>query len=305
MRKNIFKSMLLLLACACTLTFMACGDDDDTTANGGNGGTGNTSELSKLLVGNTWYVVWESEDLIEIEGMTFNADGSSVAYELKRRSSDNFSETRGGSQQANYSIQGNQLTVKVDKDTDTFTVTINSDGTLSLQDEDGDKDVYRRLESGKTLYDVMAEVAAKHQGGSNIVEGQSLVGQWNLVRIKSTRYKDDILETESEETLKAPYDRIVFFQDGRFEYWEYDNDDDHKGTEEYREDSEGLRYHEDGKGTFTENGTRFTFQSEDFDTIEVLSYDGSDNLTAKITSSENKGSYTVYRIKIFYLERVK
>lgn len=308
MRKNILKSMLLLMASVFTLTFVACGDDDETPANNGGGGQANVSELSKLLVGNTWYVVWESQNLIEIQGMTFNADGTSIGYELKRRSSDNFTQTQGGGANGTYSISGNTLTTNVDGDTGTFTATINGDGTISLKDKNGDNDVYHCLEKGKTLYDVMAEVAERKKNGEpteGIVSSKSVVGHWNVVRVRQIRYYDSELQYDRDETMEAPYDRIVLNQDGTGEYWEYDNDDDHKGTEEYREYN-GLQFHEDGKFTFTQTDSTITirFAEGGYDSMEIISYDG-DNMLSKAKNSENKGSYTVHKTDYYYLERVK
>ena len=136
------------------------------------------------------------------------------------------------------------------------------------------------------------------------VTEQSIVGQWNVVRIKGARYYNAELDEEYDEKLNAPYDRVVFFQNGIGEYWEYDSDGDHKGEERYREDSKGLQYHEDGQFVFTQDGTKFAIKSDDF-ICNVVDYDGANKMTLYITSSEEKGASIVYEKNYLYLERVQ
>ena len=176
---KLFKWNVLLgmmLVSSMTFTFIACGgddDDDEVTTPSGQNNNGNqpaaANGLLSMLAGNTWYVIYESEDLVEIEGMAYNADGTATGFELKRRSSDNFTQNHGEQFSARYSVNGNQLTIiEPDGDTHVYQTVINSDGTLTSQQIKSDGTlgkayIYYRLPSGKTIYDIMEETAAKHK----------------------------------------------------------------------------------------------------------------------------------------------
>lgn len=131
---------------------------------------------------------------------------------------------------------------------------------------------------------------------------QSVVGSWNVVYYTSIRrYNDGRPDEQKVHNETPPYDRVVFYQDGRCEYWEYDGDSDYQGTARYRVDSDGNQYHEDGSFTYTQNGTNITCKSNNSDNIiTIKNYDGKNKMLYEWNIHDVKG----YKYYTGELERV-
>ena len=160
MRKSFYISVQWIFVCICSLLLVSCAKSEDTVKDN----SVDTGNLESSIVGKTWYVIWESEELIEIEGLTLNLNGTFFGYELKRRSSDNFSKTSDDTYKGSYNISGNKLILREDDgDTYTYFITAYDNESISMLDESGDNETYYCLEKGKTLYDVMKRRAELHQ----------------------------------------------------------------------------------------------------------------------------------------------
>ena len=144
MKKYSFFSVLLLAAGLLLAggMFTSCGDGDDNKSNpeGGGGGTsggGQSGSIESLIKGNTWYTVYESSDLIEIEAMQYNTDGTGRGAEMKRRASDNYSQTHGETWNISWVLNGDIITITElipgESDVNSFKITPNSDGTMNVQ----------------------------------------------------------------------------------------------------------------------------------------------------------------------------
>ena len=143
MKKLSFFSMLLLAAGLLLAggALTSCGDGDDNKDNpeggGGTSGGGQSGTLESLIKGNTWYTVMESSDLIELEAMQYNTDGTGRGAEMKRRASDNYRQTQGESWNISYTLNGDILTITElipgESDVNTYKVSLNSDGTMNVQ----------------------------------------------------------------------------------------------------------------------------------------------------------------------------
>jgi len=158
MKKSSFFSALLFVAglflAGGALT--SCGDDNKND-NGGNGGGGSTGGggSQPSLSGNVWYNVDEGASYIELEAYQFNADGSGRGAEMKRNSSDNYSQTRGEEWRITYTLNGDILTITEvipgESDVNTYRVAFNADGTMTwtrVKDGNvGKSYVYRLLPS--------------------------------------------------------------------------------------------------------------------------------------------------------------
>jgi hypothetical protein len=191
MKKQFMFLSMAVMAFAMVFAFVACGDDDKDDVD--NGGGGNSS-LSSRLVGSTWYVAWESANSVEVEGYSFKSDGTGTGYELKRKSSDDFTNTKSDVWDFKYSVSGNVITmVESNGGTENIRVSVNSDGSLNFQ-RGSENDTFYRLESNKTLNDLIAELSMKHQQGGedNSSLSSSLVGSTWYVAWES----DDLVEVE-------------------------------------------------------------------------------------------------------------
>ena len=122
---------------------------------------------------------------------------------------------------------------------------------------------------------------------TNVAEGKSLAGKWNIYHCQ--RLRDGAWVDEAQT---PPYDMIVFLADGKWEYWEYDGQESEgKGD---RERTFGSNYyHEDGTGTWAKNGNSYTFPAG----VELVSYD--DKNKAELIVNWGKKSYH------YYLERAE
>ena len=163
MKKYFNYASMILLACAMVFTMTACGGDDDDSVDNGN----ENSTLTSKIVGKTWYVVWESSNTVEVMGFSFRSNGTGTGYELKRRSSDNFSNTEEDVWNFKYSITGNIITTVNEKGkTENAIITDYGDGNLVFryfEGDDYDEPVtFFCLNSG-TLYDLIADLSKKHQ----------------------------------------------------------------------------------------------------------------------------------------------
>lgn len=155
-KKNLWSLLAIMVVTLFSISLGSCCKDDDNA--GGNKTNNNTQEttLKQQLLG-TWYVVWESE----IQGYTFNADGTAIGYEGKL----NAPTPRGEQYDCHYTLVGNTLTITEDGDgdTDVYTITYNADGTMTFRDSKGDTDIYTRLPEDKTPYQLLLEIAAGNQ----------------------------------------------------------------------------------------------------------------------------------------------
>ncbi|MBQ8968196.1 MAG: hypothetical protein IJ064_00475 [Bacteroidaceae bacterium] len=307
MKKTMKWLGALALMMMCAFSFTACGDDDDDPNPSGSTDSGSLT-LQDMLVGNAWYIVYESSDVVEVELYLFNSNGKADAAELERSSDDGFTTTQADRFTVNYSIAGNRLTI-IESDGDTRVAQLDitngtsttmrpvkSNGTL------GDAETIYLLAKGKTADQLVEEglieqlmdrlTAERRQGGSNVADGRSLVGKWNLVFWQEYRNGE-----WSDRVQTAPYDMIVFTEDGKWEYWEYDGHE----SENRRDDRERVfgnnYYHEDGSGTWKQEGSKITFTSDEVVSAEFLSYDGTGNAQLSV----NFGG----KICIYKMERVQ
>lgn len=162
-KKNLWNLLSIMMIAILSIGFVSCSKDDDKSNNEGDNPTQETTSQQKLL--GTWYVVWQSTELVEIQGYTFNADGTATGYEGKLRASDNYTP-RGEQYACHYTFAGNTLSIREDGDgdTETYTVTFNEDGTMTLHKSNGkEEDVYTRLSNDKTPYQLLQEMAASYQ----------------------------------------------------------------------------------------------------------------------------------------------
>lgn len=131
------------------------------------------------------------------------------------------------------------------------------------------------------------------QNGSNIesaVLNGSIIGQWSIVSDLYTRYDNDVIVSQEEETLTPPYDRIAFYDNGTIEYLEYSRSNN--------------SYHEDGKGTYTIVDNKFVYGGGDWDNVTITAFDGSNTMEAYCQFSEDKGSKIVRKVHKVTLQRV-
>lgn len=141
MKKFSFFSMLLLAAGLLLAggALTSCGDGDDNKNNpegGGGSNSGGGSVSQSAFSGNTWYTVYESDDLIEIEAYQFNSDGTGQGGELKRRASDNYTRTSGEQWDISYTVNGDVLTITEitpgeDYSVYSYKFKLNADGTMT------------------------------------------------------------------------------------------------------------------------------------------------------------------------------
>ncbi|MBR0047642.1 MAG: hypothetical protein IJP75_12345 [Bacteroidaceae bacterium] len=301
MKKTMKWLSALALMMMCAFPFSACSSDDDGDNNPGESGNADSLTLQEMLVGNAWYIVYESSDLIEVELYLFNSNGKADVAELKRRSSDGFTTTQGERFTVNYSIAGNRLTI-IESDGDTRVAQLDitngtsttmrpvkSNGTL------GDAETIYLLAKGKTAEQLVAEglveqlmdrlTAERHGSGSTVTDGRSLVGKWNIVHWQRLRDGEWV-----DEEQNKPYDMIVFTEDGKMEYWEYDGQE----PEDYgdRERVFGSNYyHEDGTGTWKKEGSKYTFSTG----VELVSYDGNNKAEFKVDWGKKSYIYQLER----------
>ena len=123
--------------------------------------------------------------------------------------------------------------------------------------------------------------------GAEVAEGNSLAGKWNITHWQRLRDGSWV-----DEAQTPPYDMIVFYANGKIEYWEYDGQNSEgKGD---RERTFGSNYyHEDGTGTWQRNGNSYTFSPG----VELVSYDGKNKAELIV----NWGSKSYH----YYLERAE
>ena len=141
MKKFSFFSMLLLAAGLLLAggALTSCGDGDENKNNpegGGGSNSGGGSVSQSAFSGNTWYTVYESDDLIEIEAYQFNSDGTGIGGELKRRASDNYTRTSGEQWDISYTVNGDVLTITEitpgeDYSVYSYKFKLNADGTMT------------------------------------------------------------------------------------------------------------------------------------------------------------------------------
>ena len=130
------------------------------------------------------------------------------------------------------------------------------------------------------------------QNDSNIesaVLNGSIIGQWNIVSGSYTRYENDVQVSQEAGTLTPPYDKIVFYDNGTLEYWEYSSSSD--------------SYHEDGQGTYTIEDNKFVYGGGDWDNFIITSFDGN-NMEVYVQFLEDKGSTVVRKVTYANLQRV-
>lgn len=118
----------------------------------------------------------------------------------------------------------------------------------------------------------------------------SIIGQWNIVSNFYTRYENDVIVSQENETFTSPYDRIAFYDNGTVEYLEYS--------------SSSNSYHEDGKGTYTIVDNKFVYGGGNWDNITITAFDGSNTMEVYCQLSENKGSKIVRKVNKSTLRRV-
>lgn len=273
MKNWIFRSLLCFAVCAFALSFTSCGDDDEeiipnnnTNNNGNNNGGGSNtgSDLTSLLVGKTWYWVYESSDLIEMEGAAFNNDGTCTGFELKARSSNNY-EVRGEQFSARYVVLGNRVSlIDSDGDVDTKQVTIVSPTQIIIQSVKSDgtlgspSNAYV-VPDGKTPQSIMSELVAERKNANEAVMDK-IVGNWPIFSMMTSTYTNGV-----EGTIKAD-----LFPDMDEDYLQFTSG----GVMNYMEKG-STGFHEDGTTTFrVVNGQLVFDSSSDVDHIVI------NNLTA-------------------------
>ncbi|MBP3789465.1 MAG: leucine-rich repeat protein, partial [Prevotella sp.] len=79
--------------------------------------------------------------------------------------------------------------------------------------------------------------------------GESIVGQWNIVHVKTQKYLNGSLYKDDEETTAAPYDRIDFTL-STITYMEYS--------------SSSNTWHQDMKGSYLLEGNKLVFNKDDY-----------------------------------------
>ena len=130
------------------------------------------------------------------------------------------------------------------------------------------------------------------------VSTKSIVGEWDVVGIRGERRHDSEVVESGERSVSSPYDKIMVYANGTAEYWEYGGD--HTGMS----DDRGNNYHEDGKFTWVKVGNNYVISTTDWDTCQMVSYDG-DNMVWRVTNSEDKDTYVVYKDYYYTLKRVE
>ena len=237
----------------------------------------------------TWYVVREGSDYVEVEGYTFNADGTAKGYEAKLRASNNYA-VNGEQYNCRYTLSGSTLTItESDGDAYVYTITSNNDGTMTFRKSNGKLEVYTRLADNKTPDQLIEELAAKYRNGGGTITSSYIVGQWNVVSGTYKRYEDDVLVKDDNEVCSSPYDRIAFYDNGTVAYLEY---------------SSSRGYHEEGVGTYSMDGTAFVYGSGEFDYFEITSYDGNNTMEVVYQFSSNKSGTKVRKVFREKLQRV-
>ena len=253
-----------------------------------NGGSGNSDPVQTSLSG-TWYVVREGSDYVEVEGYTFNADGTAKGYEAKLRASNNYA-VNGEQYNCRYTLSGSTLTItESDGDAYVYTITSNNDGTMTFRKSNGKSEVYTRLADNKTPDQLIEELAAKYRNGGGTITSSYIVGQWNVVSSTYKRYEDDVLVKDDNEVCSSPYNRIAFYDNGTVAYLEY---------------SSSRGYHEEGVGTYSMDGTAFVYGSGEFDYFEITSYDGNNTMEVVYQFSSNKSGTKVRKVFRDKLQRV-
>ena len=126
------------------------------------------------------------------------------------------------------------------------------------------------------------------KNGTEEIVGINLAGKWNITHWQRLRNGEWV-----DEIQTPPYDMIVFFADGKVEYWEYDGQESENRSDDRERVFGSNYYHEDGTGTWQKNGNSYTFSPG----IELVSYDG--NNKAELIVNWGKKSYH------YYLERAE
>lgn len=121
-----------------------------------------TPSLQSSLLG-TWYTIWPSTDLTEIQGYAFNSDGTATGFEGKLRQSDNYAPIHAEQYNCYYTLSGNTLAIRDVDNTDTYTISLNNDGTITFLDSRGRADIYTRLPEDKTPLQFYQELAENLQ----------------------------------------------------------------------------------------------------------------------------------------------
>ncbi len=125
------------------------------------------------------------------------------------------------------------------------------------------------------------------EGVTPPVDAIDVVGTWNIVSGSEKRYENGVLVNEESGNATAPYNRIVFYDNGTMEYLEYSSS---KGT-----------WHEDGRGTYIMDGTALVYTGGDWDYFEITAVNNVDEMEVVYQFTEDKGNTLVkkaYRSKL-------
>ena len=233
----------------------------------GSGQGGEQGEPNPLLWG-TWRMNFGSNSYVLL---TFSEDGK-----VRYQEYDHNEWQTDVTYNYTYSNSSLRITDSTDKEKGVIAIVSLTSTTLQLQDwPDGGVNTFTKQDA---------------QSDESAVLNGSIVGQWNMVSGVITRYENDVMVSQDNETAEPPYDRMAFYENGVFEYLEYSNSSD--------------SYHEDGNGTYTIVDNKFVYGSGDWDSFVITSFDGSDNMVVVFHTTENKGSKVVKMVCRVTMQRV-
>ena len=236
-------------------------------AENGSGQGGEQGEPNPLLWG-TWRMNFGSNSYVLL---TFSEDGK-----VRYQEYDHNEWQTDVTYNYTYSNSSLRMTDSTGKEKGVIAIVSLTSTTLQLQDwPDGGVNTFTKQDA---------------QSDESAVLNGSIVGQWNMVSGVITRYENDVMVSQDNETAEPPYDRMAFYENGVFEYLEYSNSSD--------------SYHEDGNGTYTIVDNKFVYGSGDWDSFVITSFDGSDNMVVIFHTTENKGSKVVKMVCRVTMQRV-
>lgn len=183
MKKMNWKSLGWLMMCLCALSFAACGDDGGD-GNGGEGGGGSSADAKSKLVG-TWTMEACSERNAPVGSeFTFASDGT--GYSASEKKTFVYTYTSDGSFALIYS-NGNSISGKLIVSGDVASGTYSYPGSSTTYTF-----TFKKKASGGN----------EESGGEVSVNLQNLVGTWQAIYAKGTRY-NRIIDTKTLDGLDS------------------------------------------------------------------------------------------------------
>lgn len=194
MKKFYFWSLFVGLFLG-SLTFIACGgDDEENNSNAGNA-SGNNPVLASQIIG-TWYLTEVSAEKVLVTVINFESNGTGTFTEIKAKSKNNWVKVPK-SENFNYTLTGNHVKMVLSNGAGVREgdVVMNANGTASVtpyeNGQPGSPMLMQRLHN-KTGDQIINELL-NAQGIESI--STKIIGNWETTNYNGQRERWEITET--------------------------------------------------------------------------------------------------------------